>query len=322
MNPRVSVIVTAHESERTIGAAVSSVLSQSYESLELVVVDDGSSDATADIVGSHTGPIELIRQEAAGVAAARNAGVLAARGELITFCDSDDLLFEGHVQALVERFDAWPGGLVSANALYLYPGGVDPRRRRYKGAFPAPESQRTAILEQNFVSIQTLFPRALFEEIGPFRPEKKRAEDWDFWMRAIYRGYRVGLQPRPLALIRIRPESLSADVEAMESEVELVLENVDRELSLTREEIAYVERRRSSVRPQQLGRSGDEALRAKRYHEAAKLYRDAAALTSSERRLVWKARLMSVAPRIVGPVVRRRQVRLERDLGIHEGHVR
>jgi hypothetical protein len=108
----------------------------------------------------------------------------------------------------------------------------------------------------------------------------------------------------------------------MESEVELVLENVDRELSLTREEIAYVERRRSSVRPQQLGRSGDEALRAKRYHEAAKLYRDAAALTSSERRLVWKARLMSVAPRIVGPVVRRRQVRLERDLGIHEGHVR
>ena len=72
--------------------------------------------------------------------------------------------------------------------------GVDARRRRYRGPVPGPDWQRLAILEQNFVSIQTLFPRRLMDEIGLFRPEKRSAEDWDFWMRAIFHGYRVKLQ--------------------------------------------------------------------------------------------------------------------------------
>ena len=105
MNPRVSVVMPAYQAERTIGAAISSVLSQTYKDLELVVVDDGSSDATADIVGAHRGPIQLLRQPNSGVANARNRGIAASNGELITFCDADDFLFEQHLAALVSTYD-------------------------------------------------------------------------------------------------------------------------------------------------------------------------------------------------------------------------
>ena len=94
---------------------------------------------------------------------------------------------------------------------------------RYKGRFPEPARQRLAILEQNFVSTMSLFPKALVDEIGPFETELAVAEDWDFWLRAIYAGQRVALQPRPLALYRWGSESLSSAPARMDEHVEAVL---------------------------------------------------------------------------------------------------
>ena len=99
-------------------------------------------------------------------------------------------------------FDRNGGGIATSNCYWLFPDGIHPSRTRYKGRFPRPERQRLAILEQNFVSTMSLFPKALVDEIGPFDAELAVAEDWDFWLRAIYAGHRVALQPRPLALYR------------------------------------------------------------------------------------------------------------------------
>jgi glycosyltransferase involved in cell wall biosynthesis len=316
----VSVIMATHQAADTVGAAVESVLWQSYGDRELIVVDDGSTDRTADIVAAHTS-VRLLRQENAGVAAARNHGLREATGELITFLDADDLLFEHHLAALV-RMHERTGGIVTPNSFWLLPGGIHPDRKRYRGGFPRPDRQRRAILEQNFVSIMSLFHRSVVEEVGPFAEDLVRASDWEFWMRAIYGGQRVSLQPRPLALYRWGATGLSAAWDRMDEAVAAVLRRADERLPLDAEERSYVRRRLEGPDPKELSRLGDRALRLRRYAEAARLYRRAAALNATERRLVWKARVLYAAPPLAGPIVRARQLRIERQLDIRGEHVR
>jgi len=321
MSPRVSVVMPAYQAAWSIGAAASSVLWQTYTDFELIVVDDGSTDATANIVAALEGPVKIVVQENAGVAAARNRGIEAAGGELITFCDADDLWFAEHLAALVSLYDR-EGGIVTSNCYWMLPGGIHPSRQRYKGRFPAPGRQRQAILEQNFVSTMSIFPRALFDEIGPFDEQRRRAEDWDFWLRAIYAGHRVSLQRQPLALYRWGDTGLSSGWREMDADIEAIFQSLEDRVTLVDEERAYVRRRLSTPGPRVLSRDGDVALRAGRYTEAARAYRQAAALCPAERPLVWKARVMSLAPPLSGRLVRARQLRIERQLGYEQGHQR
>ena len=219
-------------------------------------------------------------------------------------------------------FDAHEGGLATANAYWLFPGGVDAARLRYRGRFPRPDEQRRAILEQNFVSTMSIFRRRLVDEIGPFDEQKRRAEDWDFWLRAIFSGFRTVLQPRPLALYRWSSTSLSADWSEMDAEVEAVLDGLQERVELTDDERAYLNRRRAGPGPRRLARGGDHALREGRYGEASRLYREAAALCPSERPLVWKARILRPAPWLVGRLVRARQLRRENRLGLDADFIR
>jgi GT2 family glycosyltransferase len=312
----------AYQAERSIGAAVSSVLWQTYRDLELVVVDDGSTDATGAIAAAHPGRVKVVPQENRGVAAARNRGIAEAAGELVAFCDADDLLFERHLEALVAIWEE-NDGIATANSYWLFPGGIHPGRVRYKGGnFPPPERQRLAILEHNFVSTMSLFPRRLVEQIGPFDEERRWAEDWDFWLRAILAGHRVALQPEPLALYRWGATGLSAEREEMDTHIESILQAVAARPDLRDEEHGYLRRRLAGPGPRRLAREADEALRAGRYADAERSYREAAALCPSDPRLVWKARSMRLAPRLVGPLVRARQLRIERRVGFEEGHVR
>ena len=312
----------AYEAESSVGAAAESVLWQTYPDLELVVVDDGSTDRTAAIVAAHGDRIRLVQQENGGVAAARNRGIAEATGELIAFCDADDLLFPRHLEELVATYDRAGGGIATANSYWLFPGGIHPSKVRYKGRFPAPDTQREAILGQNFVSTLSLFPRRLVEEIGPFDEQLLRAEDWDFWLRAVFAGVRVSLQRQPLALYRWGTTGLSSDRDAMDAAVRAVYEKTAARDDLTAPERAAVERRLAGAGPLELGRRGDEALRARRYGEAARLYGAAAELAPSERALVWKARVLRAAPPLVGPLVRSRQLRVEARVGYGDDHAR
>jgi glycosyltransferase involved in cell wall biosynthesis len=319
--PRVSVVMPAYQAAWCVGAAASSVLWQTYRDLELIVVDDGSTDGTAEVAGSLPGPVRVLRQENAGVGAARNRGIEAATGELVALLDADDIAFPRHVQALVETYDRH-GGIATANAYWLFPGGIHAGRTRHKGRFPRPEEQRRAILELNFVSVMSIFPRSLVDEIGGFPVEHRRAEDWHFWIRAIFAGRRVWQQPQPLALYRWGTESLVSDWRATDEAETAVLRELAGALELSAEERAFVERRLAEAGPRTLARQADEALRAGRYQEAARAYRRAAALGSTEAPLVWTARLMRVAPWASGPLLSRRRRRVERELAVDERHTR
>jgi glycosyltransferase involved in cell wall biosynthesis len=322
VKPLVSIVMAAHQAATTIGAAAASVVWQTYRPLELIVIDDGSTDQTAAIAEAHGEPVRVLRQPQGGAAAARNAGLAAARGELITFCDADDLLFESHIRALVETLDRAGGGIATANSYWWLPGGIHPSKKRYKGGFPSPERQRLAILEQNFVSTMSMFPRTLIDQIGGFDERRLSGEDWDFWLRAIYAGHRVALQSQPLSLYRWGTKGISSNWAAMDAAIEEIFVELEDRFELTEEERAYVRRRRAGRGPQQLSRDGDDALRAGRYREAARAYREAASLCPSERMLVWKARVLTPTPRLTGPLVRARQLRIEKSLGMESGHKR
>jgi GT2 family glycosyltransferase len=323
MTTRVSVVMPAYNAAATVGAAVSTVLGQTYPDFELVLVDDGSTDATGAIAGAHEGRLRVVRQENAGVAAARNRGIAEAAGELIAFCDADDLWFEDHLAALVEVYDATPGlRIATANSYWLFPRGIDSSKVRYRGRFPEPERQRVAILEQNFVNTMSLFPRSLVDEIGPFDVDRRRAEDWEFWLRAIFAGYRIVLQRRPLTLYRWGASGLSAEYERMDEDIVAILAAAARRPDLRDEERRYLDRRLAGAEPRVLTRLGDAALRRGEYREAAKQLRRAASLVPSERPLVWKARVLSVAPRLIGPLLRARQLRIEGSVGLDEDRAR
>src|SRR3989338_3475720 len=99
MSPKISVVVPAFNAERYIGAAIQSVLSQSYQDFELIVVDDGSQDDTGRIVHAiHDDRIRYVRKENGGPATARNYALSIATGEYIAYCDADDQYKENHLQ--------------------------------------------------------------------------------------------------------------------------------------------------------------------------------------------------------------------------------
>ncbi|MDQ4143326.1 MAG: glycosyltransferase [Actinomycetota bacterium] len=318
MTPRVSVVMPTYQAGSYIGAAISSVLWQTFTDIELVVVDDGSTDGTVSVARGFRDRVRLVRHETnLGVAAARARGIAEACGELITFCDADDILFARHLEALVTTWDGDDGKrIVTGNAWYFFPSGIERSRVRYKGRFPPVERQRQAILEENFVSIMTLFPRSLVDEIGSFKPELRWAEDWEFWARAIFAGYHVLRQPQPLALIRWSSSGLSSAVDRMEASVLEVLRQIGRRDDLTDDERSYVVRRLSGPSPLQLSCQADDALRNRRYADAARLANEAADLQPNNQRLVWKARVLSTAPALTGPLVRARQSRIDGRLGL------
>ncbi|HSD77805.1 MAG TPA: glycosyltransferase family A protein, partial [Solirubrobacteraceae bacterium] len=112
---RVSVVIPAFDAEATVGGAISSALWQTYRDLEVVVVDDGSRDGTNAIAAAFPDPVRAVRQENAGVAAARNRGIAEAKGELIAFCDADDVLLPRHLEELVATYDRHGGGIATSN---------------------------------------------------------------------------------------------------------------------------------------------------------------------------------------------------------------
>ncbi|MEL7208863.1 MAG: hypothetical protein AAGK32_11655, partial [Actinomycetota bacterium] len=199
------------------------------------------------------------------------------------------------------------GGIVSPNPWMLRPDGELNRRRVYrKTRFPVREDQRRAILEENFVCIMALFRRDLAERLGGFDEDLPAAEDWDFWIRAIFAGARVVDQPRPLALLNRIGESMSTDTANMEKATRMVLTKTAERDDLRPEEREYVQRRLADTSPQGHVHEADEHLAEGRWSEAADAYRAAHRLSPRNRNLWIRATALRIAPRLAGPALRRR----------------
>ena len=203
-DPLVSVVIPCYQSERTIGAAISSALTQTHPRVEVVVVNDGSTDRGPVIARAHGDLVRVIDQPNRGVSSARNTGIAAAEGEFVALLDADDILLPGHLkQALTSWHDAGGGRRFVTNEAYMMgPGGIHPGRLVLpQGKVPA-HRQRLAMIERNIVSVLAVFPVAMWREVGGFDESMRHSEDYDFWARALFQGWEIVFQTDPQAIYR------------------------------------------------------------------------------------------------------------------------
>ncbi|NPB08718.1 MAG: glycosyltransferase [Thermodesulfobacteria bacterium] len=199
MRPLVSVIIPTFNRAKFLKEAVQSVLDQDYRPLELIVVDDGSTDETARLLTSY--PLRLVRRaENRGVASARNAGLRHARGEFVAFLDSDDLWLPEKIRRQVEFFLAHPEAVaVQTEEIWIRRGRrVNPRKRHRKpSGFFFDRALELCLVSPSGIMLR----REVLEEIGPFDEEFPVCEDYELWLRLLAR-YPVHLLPEPLVVKR------------------------------------------------------------------------------------------------------------------------
>ena len=224
--PLVSVVVPTRDRPEATVRAARGVLCQTYRTLELIVVDDGSTDDTADRVEALGDPrLRVIRQANGGVARARNRGAAEARGDLLAFLDSDDGWAPDKLARQVAALAEAPPrvGLCVTGAEIRGAGGIERRAPEIAGV--PPEAAFEALLLTNLVHAPTscvLLRRAVWEAVGGFDPALPAIEDWD-WLQRAARLFDLTSVDAPLTLYADddrdgprRSRRLEANMEARE----------------------------------------------------------------------------------------------------------
>src|SRR5262245_18116247 len=209
--PLVSVIVPAYNCAAFVRQSIDSVLQQDYGPMEILVVDDGSTDDTVKILGEYGDRIKVLHQANGGPAAARNRAVRAARGEYLAFVDGDDLWLPGHTNALMSYAIAHPEAKVVFADWLVWPaaadGGYSPLQLPRVVAQPevdpgAGEWLYGRLLFDSVIHIiASLIHRSAYEAVGGFDESLRTGSDYDFWLRVSRKFSAVKLRT-PVAVYR------------------------------------------------------------------------------------------------------------------------
>ena len=195
-----SVIIPTYNRGWILTEAIDSVLAQDYKDFELIVVDDGSTDNTREILGSYGRDIIVLRQANQGVSAARNRGIAEARGRLVAFLDSDDIWLPRKLLQQVDFFNSTPDAVINQTEEIWIRNGmrVNPKNRHRKPSGMIFErSLGLCLVSPSAVMIQ----KPLFDVVGAFDENLPACEDYDLWLRISCR-YPVHLIDTPLILKR------------------------------------------------------------------------------------------------------------------------
>jgi glycosyltransferase involved in cell wall biosynthesis len=192
---RVSIVTPAFDVAPFVADAIRSARAQSHADFELILVDDGSRDGTArtaETAAEDDPRIRILRQDNAGVSAARNAGIAAATGDALLFLDADDWLAPDAIARLVETLQAAPRAVAAygpwaAMAESARPGDLPLRVK--SGPFPAGDILERLLVRNLLVNGgHALIRRAAFDAAGGFRPTIRYGEDWECWIRLALLG--------------------------------------------------------------------------------------------------------------------------------------
>ncbi len=216
--PKVSVILPAYNCAKYLSDSLSSVLSQTFGDLEVVLVDDGSTDATEALVAERFRDprIRYIKQEHLGLSYSRNHGIDKAMGELVAFIDADDIFLNNKIERQVLAFERHMGTeVVYTSEKYFYGGNKD-------ALVESPHEKLSGDLlfflkRSNFIHISTVMARRSTVKDIRFDPALKSHEDWDFFLKLSAQGRRFFCLPEALSLIRIRQKSMTAESSVMDS---------------------------------------------------------------------------------------------------------
>ncbi len=210
--PRVSVVIPAYNQAHYLGETIESVLAQTYRDFEIIVVDDGSIDDSAQVAGQYGAAVRVIGQENQGLAGARNTGIRQAQGKLVALLDSDDAWLPTYLEKMVALADANPRAAVFYCAVSYFDAQGRELPQQPAATVLPPEQMVHTLLRYNFLVPSTiLLRRTAAEDAGLFDPHFRRLQDWELWLRMLQAGYGfVGTAER-LVRYRVHGDSLSTD---------------------------------------------------------------------------------------------------------------
>ena len=222
---KTTIIIPAFNAEKTLRSAVLSALGQSVSDLEVVVVDDGSSDGSLEVARSIADPrvrvVALARNQ--GLPAARNRGIEVSTTPLVSFLDADDLMLPNYVLEMAQALVRQPGSALAFPDAWIYDAGRR-RIRRQTACEAAGENSPLAVagdelvrslLEKNRVFVAATVRRQAWASVGGFDESLNACEDWDLWIRLAATGIGFAKVPKPLVVYRRESGQMSSDSERM-----------------------------------------------------------------------------------------------------------
>jgi glycosyltransferase involved in cell wall biosynthesis len=226
----VSAIVPAYNAASFVAEAIDSALAQTHTDLEVIVVDDQSTDDTPEILRSYGGRITVHRQANRGVSAARNTGAQLAHGDWIAFLDADDVWAADKIQKQLAIAEAPPADPKGRPAPLIY---SDRFNFGVLGELPWLQSEATPMfdgdvfaalmLRGNFITTSSVvMRRELFLSLGGFCERPRVCEDWDLWLR-VAAAHPIALLREPAVGYRVGATGLSGDYREMAEARQLVI---------------------------------------------------------------------------------------------------
>ena len=215
---RVSVIIPAYNAEAFLADAVRSVLHQTWRDLELIIVDDGSTDATASLAERFSvgeSRVTVVSKPNGGLSSARNAGIAVASGEAICFLDADDIFLPDKLERQMEFLERFPGCDLVFSDYYVADSDLTPIYLDTVRPALAPMDEYF-LYRNRFAPLCPLLRSRLVAATGQFDVSLRAAEDWDYWIRAAQIG-RFCYLPGPVGVYRRHPGQMHDDRGLMRS---------------------------------------------------------------------------------------------------------
>jgi len=244
---RVSLIIATFNHARFLGAAIDSALAQTLGAVDVIVVDDGSTDDTPAVLARYAGRVRVLRQPNRGLAAARNAGLAAARGTYVAFLDADDVMAPTKLAAQLEMLERSPTiGWTYCDVLIETVATrttVTASERFGYGARALDGWLFPELIHGNFIpAIAPMIRRTALDAAGGFDERLTALEDWDMWLRLSLIA-EARYTPAVLVTYRIRPGGMSEDRARMDRNRFCVLDKINRTRPVALESLGDVGRR-------------------------------------------------------------------------------
>lgn len=212
--PNVSVIIPTYQRSHLVSQAIESVLAQTYTDYEIIVVNDGSTDNTKEVLAGFGDRITVIHQVNKGLSATRNTAIMAAQGKYIAFLDDDDIWLPDKLEKQIACLELQPNiGLVYSDIFYFNDQGLLPHT--YLQRYPAPPVQDNWVLfVRNLIPTPSavVMRRECFDEVGLFDETLKSCEDYDLWLR-LTEKWPIHLLNEPLIRYRRSADSMQKNEE-------------------------------------------------------------------------------------------------------------
>jgi glycosyltransferase involved in cell wall biosynthesis len=304
----VSIIIPAYNAAEYIGETLDSVFAQTFSDYEVIVINDGSPDTEAleSVLERYSSKLRYIKQENKGAAAARNAGLRAAAGELVAFLDADDTWLPSFLEKQVSLLKRTGADFVYADALLVgesaYSGRTFMQLHPSRGEVTA---ERLLGLKVTILTSTVLARRVPIMKAGLFEESLRRGQDFELWLRLAKLGIRFSYQREVLARHLIVESGLSGDMTSQLQRSLAVLEAIKTRTSLTaRENAALQANMEGSLRSLALEK-GKEQLLDEDYAGALRSFTEAKKFRGSLK-LILVCLGLRVAPKTLARLYNRR----------------